>query len=454
MNPAKLRSLSVRPYMSADLTFPVPGILALQGPAAALGQTVSTMAGRLDAVRDKLSERVLSGSAKGRVVANSAWIEAQLAQESLFTLRNGKLAAELDQTIANHHGEYLERLADSAATGPILRAENLRRTHDLGELTLLFEKRHQELAQSYASLHNTVVSSTSSLSRHEADTPAVVRTYSAPTQLQTPSYSISIQGGGIPSPPMTHKVDEVLVNPRTFRGGSFQPVDKELTVTFGAGHPNIVGILTQVSETAQKPVITVTDIPEHAHPSIDERIGSVTALGEIDASHQSRIVRDMRLAHYETVIDNEDEVLLLDVRKRQLAYLDTFLVPPFRGRIAAIYKDMGEYVQAGEPVLRIENDERLRLVGRIQFKGLVSVGDKVTLKVRNLFEGSDELAMAGAIVSVRGHDADDDEWDVIIDVDNRDGQQITHKDRSVDRIFLPINLQFDHFETDISIGRP
>jgi hypothetical protein len=453
MKPAKIRTLSVRPIRSADLAFSSPGVLGRQGTAANLGASVVAGSRILADVHQKLDVRSFGPKAPGRVVASAGWINEQLMANSLFILRNERAGAELDQSIAMHHAEYLEKFADSAAIGPILRAENKERVKDFQELHTLFAKRHQDLAASYANSHGSVVSSVSSTSRHDQDSPAVVKTYSSLTQFHTAAYKIKITDGGIPAPGMTHAVDEVLVSPRTYKAGQFQPVGEELAVNFAAGQPKVSGVLTQVSETTQQPVVTVTEMHEHSHPSIDENIGAVSALGEIDASRQDRSIRGLRLQHYEDVLDNEDRVLLMDVRKRQISYIETYLLPPFSGRITAVFKDVGEYVQPGEPVLRLECDDTLLLVGFVQYKGLIRVDDSVTLKVRNIFESGDELAMMGRIVSVRGHEADDDEWDIIIEIANENGQQVTRKDGSLDTIRLPLNLQFDRFETDLSIGR-
>lgn len=453
MKKAKIRTLSVRPHKSADLTFAMPGILAWQGRLAELGSVVASPTEARRSLARLLDGDEATKSPEESDFVTAREIERHVRDESLFILRNDRMAVDLDQSIANHAAVYLQRFADSGAIGPILRAENARRSNDLDELKKLFEQRHKDLDQSYRGKNPGVVSVISSLSRHEGDSPAVVKTFSAPTQLHTTAYRIHINGGGIPAT-MTHDVPDVVVSPKTFKAGSYANVSEELTVKFDAATPTVTGVLTQVSETIQKPVATVTELTEHAHPFIDEQVGSVAALGELDASHEDRQVRAMKLKHFEAVVEHENDVTRLDVKKRQFAYLDTFLLAPFAGTITAVYKDVGEYVQAGEPVLRIENDDRLRLVGLVQFKGLVSLGDQVALKVKNVFEGGDELQVIGHVVSVRGHDADDDEWDLVIDVDNSEGQLLTGQDRAVDRIKLPLNLQFDRFETEMSIGRP
>lgn len=455
MRPGKIRSLSVRPYKSADLTFATPGILGRQGSNTLLGVEVASSGALMESIQQRLHERVAGGDRKGSLVATAQWIEQELACCALFVQVNGKLAAEIDQSIAKHRSVYLQNFADSGAIGPILRANNSARRQDTDDLQLLVEKRYQALVQSYTGNHAAVVTSTTSESRHAGDVAPVTKTYSAPLQVQTETYKIIIKDGGLPGP-MTHTVDPVIATPKVFKAGAFLPIAEELAVnTDGSGtYVSTRGVLTQVTETLQKPVLTTTEMPNHAYPSADEEIGSRSALVDLAVGRQDLEVESLQLHHFESIVDAEDEALVLDVRMRQLAYLDSFLVAPFAGRITAIFKDVGEFVQAGEPVLRIESDERLRLVGVIQFKGLVSVGDQVALKVRNIFEGGDELRTAGTVVSVRGHDADDDEWDLIIDIENRSGQHLSHPDGRVETVYLPLNVQFDRFETEIALGRP
>lgn len=455
MRPGKIRSLSVRPYKSADLAFATPGILGRQGNQTLLGAAVASSAALLESIQQRLHERVAGGDRKGSLAATAQSIEGELACSALFVQANGKLGAEIDQAIAKHRSLYLQNFADSAAIGPILRANNAARQQDTLDLQQRVETRYQALRQSYAASHAAVVTSTTSESRHAGDVAPVTKTYSAPLQVQTESYKITIGGGGLPAA-MVHTVDPVVANPKVFKNGAFQPITEELAVDMNAGgsYAGTRGVLTQVSETLQKPVLTTTEMPSHAYPSADEDIGSRSALVDLAAGRKDLEVESLQLLHFESIVDAEDEALVLDVRMRQLAFLDTFLVAPFAGRITAIFKDVGEFVQAGEPVLRIESDERLRLVGLIQFKGLVGVGDQVALKVRNIFEGGDELRMTGSVVSVRGHDADDDEWDLIIDIENYSGQQLSHPDGSVETIHLPLNVQFDRFETEIALGRP
>jgi hypothetical protein len=68
---------------------------------------------------------------------------------------------------------------------------------------------------------------------------------------------------------------------------------------------------------------------------------------------------------------------------------------------------------------------------------------KVTTKV---FDSSTSLTVAGKIVAVRGHDSEDEEWDVVI----RCGNRINGDPNGVP--ILPINYNFDYDDTSIDLS--
>ena len=117
------------------------------------------------------------------------------------------------------------------------------------------------------------------------------------------------------------------------------------------------------------------------------------------------------------------------------------MISPFSGLITAIYKDVGETVGAGEPILRIENDEELLVVGFIQYRGSLRLQQQVTLATK-IFETNETKELPGRLVAIRGHDADDDEWDVIIHCSNAENP---------DERIIPINYHFDKDTTELFV---
>lgn len=160
-------------------------------------------------------------------------------------------------------------------------------------------------------------------------------------------------------------------------------------------------------------------------------------------------LRQEKLAAFRLVKLNAKENVLrekamttAEIRKIQLAYVDTFLVPPFDGVITAVFRHLGDFVTAGQPVLRIENDKFVYLIGTIKCRALIRVGDKVTVST-TLFGaiGGPTVEIEGAVCAVRGHEPVDEQWNVIVRCDNQAG---------TGRI-LPLNYNFDFKGTEIEV---
>ena len=139
------------------------------------------------------------------------------------------------------------------------------------------------------------------------------------------------------------------------------------------------------------------------------------------------------------IIENERGVFDLEVRKLQLSYAQSFLVSPVSGVVTAIHKDIGESVKPGEPVMRIENDDVIHVVGKINYRGLLEVGQEVTIETDNLYESGEPFKWKGRLVAVRGDEADDDEWQVVIEIADK-GKK------------LPMYYQFDRNNSWIMVG--
>jgi multidrug resistance efflux pump len=133
----------------------------------------------------------------------------------------------------------------------------------------------------------------------------------------------------------------------------------------------------------------------------------------------------------------------LEVRRLQITFAETYLTAPFAGTVTAVFKDVGECVQAGEPVIRVENDAVVFLTGRIQYFGVLKIGQDVVVRAADLYESGQSQDFPGKVKGIRGHAADDDEWEVFIECDNPVG--------AGGRRLLPIYYQFDKDTTTILV---
>ena len=176
---------------------------------------------------------------------------------------------------------------------------------------------------------------------------------------------------------------------------------------------------------------------EFLHPTLTNSIRNSRAQVELMQQELADLLYSFRVDDLTNIWNNELGGLDQEVRKYQIALIRTFLLPPFSGVITAVYKDVGESVEAGEPILRIEDDEDLLFVGLINHRGSLKIGDKATIQTNDLFETgkSFENPIEVKVVSIRGHNSDNDVWDVILQGKNP-------LDETGKRI-LPLNYHFD-----------
>lgn len=140
---------------------------------------------------------------------------------------------------------------------------------------------------------------------------------------------------------------------------------------------------------------------------------------------------------------NEMGAIDRSVRALQSAYIDTFLVPPHSGVVTAVFHGAGEYVQAGEPVVRVEDDTFVYLVGTVKHRGTLRVGDQLTVGT-TLFEaaGAAPVSVTGEVVAVRGHDSVSEQWDLLVFCPN-------YLEEAPGTRVLPLNYHFDFESTTV-----
>ena len=162
---------------------------------------------------------------------------------------------------------------------------------------------------------------------------------------------------------------------------------------------------------------SISKNPEFKHPWLENLMRDQRSQLDIQDEILMHETYALKVPEMATIIEREQEILDLEVLKAQLRYMQTFIVSPFRGVVTAVYKDLGEAVQAGESVIRVENDRTLLVVGFVQYRGALKVGRDIRITANNVFESNDSHTIQAKIVSVRGHDTqDDDEWDLIFRV--------------------------------------
>jgi hypothetical protein len=149
--------------------------------------------------------------------------------------------------------------------------------------------------------------------------------------------------------------------------------------------------------------------------------------------------------HGATTFSNEVGAIDLSIQRLQSAYINTFLFTPSGGIVTNVFHGPGDFVRAGEPVMRVETDDPIYLVGTVKYRGMLRIGSQLNITT-TLFEASPGDAapttVPGEVVAVRGHDAVSEQWDLLISCSNRTG--------AGDPI-LPLNYNFDFETTTIDV---
>ncbi|NUK25996.1 HlyD family efflux transporter periplasmic adaptor subunit [Streptomyces lunaelactis] len=182
---------------------------------------------------------------------------------------------------------------------------------------------------------------------------------------------------------------------------------------------------------------------EYRLPSVENDIRYRRAM----IGHRQEFLAAFRMkemcANAGVTFPNELAAFDQQIRKLQVAYIDTMLVPPFAGVVTGVFRNTGDFVSAGQPVARVEDDKSVYLVGTIKYRGMLRVNSKVSVSTK-LFDapGGQQTNIEGVVSSVRGHDSADEQWDVLILCSNR---------TAVGDPIVPLNYNFDFESTTIDI---
>ncbi len=157
----------------------------------------------------------------------------------------------------------------------------------------------------------------------------------------------------------------------------------------------------------------------------------------------SQFMYSQQLPNLTQIFANELRSMDGDVYRLQIAFLSSLLMSPFRATVTGIYKHPGESVRGGEPVIRVENNAIVQLVGTLVYRDPITLGATVTVQTSLFDAASNPTTITGKVVAARGHSAEDDQWEVVVACDNvgAGGADI-----------VPINYGFDFDDTVVTIS--
>ena len=446
MPAGKVVSLKAIPSQSAVLCFDVSGVIGRSD--VQLGQSVTGF----DFTSFYANLGTTVPGAPQRLVYDSAAIatDKAVAAATLMALRAEPRKALLDKAIGARENAYYQKYGNQTEIIALQRQfydpkSELSKYGRLGALRNLAQVQANYLVEAYQSDGRTgVVKRTTSTLNSLTQTSGTSVT-SGNSSGFTNSSGQSLQENTGSGERYTHGV---AASGALTQSGTNEEDFSPSVQSFASGHTTLGGTSSGLASNAGKASLDQTiENTDYAY-----RVPITEAAAQ---NHRSQIslmdeqftqfmfIQD--LPNLEQVFTNELQAIDLDIKRLQVAYLDTILMSPIGGVVTGIYKQPGEGVKAGGEAIRVENSTSVLLVGTIIFRGMVSLGANITVTstIFSALPGSTPTAINGTIVAAQGHPHEDDWWEVVISCNNvdNDGNQV-----------LPPRYRFDYEDTSIVIG--
>jgi hypothetical protein len=106
---------------------------------------------------------------------------------------------------------------------------------------------------------------------------------------------------------------------------------------------------------------------------------------------------------------------------------------PIPGVVTGLYKHPGDAARAGEPVVRVEDNQTILLVATLVYRRRIAIGSGVTVETALFDAPGPTTTVTGRVVAVRGR-RDDDQWEVIVKCNNLDNNN---------KPIFPLGYHFD-----------
>ena len=206
------------------------------------------------------------------------------------------------------------------------------------------------------------------------------------------------------------------------------------------------------SSSKSDPVVQHTENKGYTfrHPTSENNAENERTQTSLLDERFKQFMYSQQLPFLKWMFPNELTSIDLEVKRLQVSFINTMLVCPIKGIITGLFKHAGDCVQAGQPILRVEQDDVILIVGTLTYRNVLQVGAKVdisTILYDAAAAGGGSAAKTplpqGHVIAIRGHKYEDDQWDVIIQCDNLFDAQ--------GNPLIPLNYNFDFDDTDVTI---
>jgi hypothetical protein len=443
---AQVISLSVRPVQASHLCFNVDGVLgdpillSSKAPLLSLGLSVAPVPSNesavpadtvaafgFDAFYEVLTSAPTVTDDPSRLLYSATHLESYTKPHALATLRAegrkvalhkainarqnafyAKYGKKQQTDIINTMNEYYsaQKSASGKPTYPNSKPNRLKTLSQMADQqwTLLSKKYEDDNRTGAFKTGVSEIGSTGMMNDLE---------------WQNPPFDLG--GNGFPATPPTD-------------GGSWKHA-----IAGGVG-----GTAIQQEGTSSGTATTTNDDYGYRVPYIENRAQNERAQISLIDQQFAQYMAGQTLPNLLQVFANELDSIDMDVCRLQIAVLDTILMSPISGVVTGIYKNPGDFVRAGEPVVRVEDNSTLLIVGKLIYPGLISLGDVATIQT-TLFDAS-STTLVGVVVAARGQ-GQEDQWEVIINYSNTAASAAAQP-------ILPIGYHFDYDDTNVSFSKP
>jgi hypothetical protein len=181
---------------------------------------------------------------------------------------------------------------------------------------------------------------------------------------------------------------------------------------------------------------------EYRTPYLETRARHLRALISLIDQKFDSYMFEQNIPYLKKIFSNELASIDNDVYQFQIALLRSFLISPIPGVVTGIYKNPGDAVSAGEPVLRVENNDVVRLVASLVHRGPILVGSTATVTTTLFGPSNPPTTLTGNVVAARGQ-GDGNRWEIVVQINNVDGSG-NH--------ILPLGYSFDREYTELTIS--
>jgi hypothetical protein len=451
MSSAKSVNLRVRPSQWAHLCFEVGGIL--ESSSAELGVTVAQF--DYPTFYSNLLATVLGDPSRLQYDSNGISIDPNIVASTICTLRGESTKADLDKAVRTRQNAYFGKYANQAAVIAQTKA-----SYDPGTVN----SKPQRLA------------TLSTVSQNQADLLyaayttdgrlAVVKNTTSDIASKTQSLgetcSTTISDGfnqstnsGVQNGTSNTFTDSIAtdVSSVTSSSGSVATISDDFTngvasgvsvnSSFGNGFVTQFGASIGRSDSkgiANQTQSAVNTDYGYRVPNLEREAQNQRAQISLLDEQYAQFMFAQNLPNLDKILTNELQSIDLDVKRLQIRYLNTILMSPLQGIITGIFKHPGDFVRAGEPVLRVEDNSTVYVIGTVVCSDLVKLGATATITT-TMFSTGAANSISGTVVGARGRRGYDDRWEIVVNCNNLKGGNW----------IMPLHYHFDYDDTSVTI---